>query len=130
MVLGFIFSRLISLIPKATILGIVIWVILKFIMCLFKKKIKFNIFSQCLWFGLVNERVSIVDDLILSDKAINLTKFEIINFLGYGINEMDSDVFIYFLGRKNIYSKNRYLLVCFNEKGKSFRVFKSKLCTP
>lgn len=86
--------------------------------------LKFTVFNKCLWLNLREKRLSIVNDLIQSEKVLNLTKQKVIDLLGFEFNDIHSNVWTYYLGRRYpvVFSKKKYLYIYFNEEEKAFKV--------
>lgn len=89
----------------------------------FKKKSKRE-FNQFLWINFREKRIEMVDDLIQQGLLLQMTKKEVINFLGFEFNDNYSNIWTYFLGRKGffIFSKRKSLIIYFDKQGLVYQV--------
>ena len=60
--------------------------------------IKKKSFTSVLWENKPEKRYELVDSLIKKEILIGLTKFEVIDTLGYEFNDMNSNKWVYLIG--------------------------------
>lgn len=92
---------------------------------MFLKKNKNLKFSKCIWLNLREKRKFVVKDLMQRELLLNMTKKEVIDFLGFEFNDSNSNIWTYFVGKKYyvFFAKRRFLTIFFDKQG---LVYKTK----
>jgi hypothetical protein len=81
-----------------------------------KKKSRFNRYD---WLNFSGKRIDMVADLDQRELLLNLTKKEVVNFLGYEINDAHSNIWSYYIGHKILFffPQKKHLYIHFDNKG-------------
>ncbi|PQJ68541.1 hypothetical protein [Polaribacter butkevichii] len=84
--------------------------------CLKRKK---RLFNKEDWFSRRESRSSLAEDLIKRKLILQMTKKEVLQFLGDEFNDVNSNVWTFYLGKKYVINfKERKLNIIFGDKGK------------
>ena len=92
---------------------------------LFKVKYKTVKFKKDLWLQNREERIYMVQDIIKNKLINGLNKKEVRKLFGFEFNDINSNIWSYYLGTKSsfFYTKH-YLYVYFNDLGKVHKLIK------
>ncbi|WP_086029336.1 hypothetical protein [Tenacibaculum holothuriorum] len=106
------------------ILVVLIFYLLAFVINLLFYNYEHKTFNKKKWLVNREERYLYVKDLIKSKHLMGLTKIEVIDFLGYEFNDMNSNKWTYFIGRTPDFFRirKRKLLIYFSKENKVIRV--------
>lgn len=89
----------------------------------FSNKNKTVDFDKEKWLQNREERIFMVTSLINKKLIDNLFKEEVREILGFEFNDLYSNVWSYYLGKKNnIFSKKSHLYVYFDTFGKAYKI--------
>ncbi|QXP66562.1 hypothetical protein [Polaribacter sp. AHE13PA] len=84
---------------------------------MFKKKKR--LFNNEDWFSKRESRYYLVEDLIKRKLILQMTKKDVIKFLGDEFNDINCNIWTFYLGKKYLINfKERKLNIIFGDKGK------------
>ena len=87
-------------------------------------KLKDIEFNKENWLLNREKRYTMISSIINKKLAIGLTKEEIIDFLGFEFNDIHSNIWTYFIGKRFFFSTKKKLFIYFNDAGKVYKLTK------
>ena len=89
-----------------------------------KKRLHKKNFKETLWAEKRDERKYMVSSIESTNLLIGLVKREVIELLGNEFNDINSDVWSYYIGTKTFFSYKIFIYLSFNTEGKVFKTVK------
>lgn len=84
-----------------------------------------NEFDKQKWLICREQRVLMVDAIIKSRILVGMTKTEVLQLLGFEFNDINSNTWTYYIGKKRrIFLVNCFLYIYFDAAGKVFKILK------
>ena len=90
-----------------------------------KKRLHKKSFKGALWAEQRDDRKYMVSSLESANLLIGLGKREVLEMLGDEFNDINSDVWSYYIGTKTFFSYKIFLYIYFNTEGKVFKTVKN-----